>query len=91
MSEPEDGGAALFVTSRNADAVLGLPWETALALAKQHGIQVLTIGPRRRLIPAADLVRAIRAEHERRQALFPLTEVQEVDALLRSWGVERNR
>jgi hypothetical protein len=90
-SNRDDGGAALYVTSRNSDVVLGIPWETALAVAQRHGVQILTIGPRRRMIPAAELVRAIQAEHERQLPSHPLTEREEVDALLHSWGLQRRQ
>ena len=89
-SSRPDAGAALYVTSRNSDAVLGIPWETALALAQRHGVPVLSIGPRRRMIPAHELARALQAEHERLQPPRPLTEQEDVDALLRSWGVQRS-
>jgi len=73
-----DAGSALFITSRNCDAVLGIPWRAALEIAQQHGVQILTVYRRRRMIPASEMVRAIRAEHDRQRP--QLTEQESIEA-----------
>ena len=79
----------MFITSRNCEAVLGIPWLRAVHIAESRGIPFINIGPRRRMIPAHEMVRALQGEHEQQHPAQPLTEREEVDAILRARGLER--
>jgi len=79
---------AVYITSRNSDAMIGLPWSTVLALVKRHSIKTLTLGPRRTLVPVAALERALTVEHERQRPARALTESEQVNELLATIGLE---
>jgi hypothetical protein len=88
LADSVELAAALFIGPLNSKPVTGNTFRTNLALAGKYGIEVLQLGPRKRLIPAADLVRAIRAEHAAQQPAEPLTVEEHARAVLRRIGYE---
>jgi len=80
--------APLFVTSRNCDVVVGRPWRAMLDLAERHNIEILNTGPHVRMIPAEQLVAALRAEAAAHTPAPPLNEDQEAAALIRTLGFQ---
>jgi len=79
--------APLFVTSRNCEVVVGRPWRAMLEFAERHNIEILSTGPHVRMIPAEQLIVAIRAEAAA-HAPPPLNEEQEAAAMIRNLGYQ---
>lgn len=50
---------AVLVTSRNAVAVVGLPWRRVRELATLYGVAVIRVSARRVAIPAQPLLAAL--------------------------------
>lgn len=92
MAEPKAAVRALplAITPRNADALLGVSWDTARRSATRHGIPLLRFGR----IPALDaqrLLAALTAEAEQKSAsgIGDAAAADPVSAALTALGLRR--
>lgn len=75
--------APIYITSRNAESVLGIPWDSVRSIAERFGVKPLQgVYAKRHLYRASDLVRAIE-----RAAAQDAQEMSDFERQLRATGV----
>jgi len=75
---------AIFLTSRNCEAVTGRPWSAINAIARESEIAAIMHGAVK-MYPAAEIIAAIHAQAAK---TAPVTEAEQADALLADLGFE---
>jgi hypothetical protein len=72
-------GEPITISARNAEASTGMSWTWVRRFARAHGVPILHVGSRKQLVPAGELLAAMRRTSE--QSPEPvLTDAQQREA-----------